>query len=78
MRVHWLQHAAHEELGCIAPWLAPGGRVVHWKPGGLAEDERAAGLAAAQGLGLLAVNDVEFRLPGAKAPRRLVVYERPS
>jgi GMP synthase-like glutamine amidotransferase len=22
MRVHWLQHAAHEELGCIAPWLA--------------------------------------------------------
>jgi len=22
MRVHWLQHAEHEELGCIAPWLA--------------------------------------------------------
>lgn len=22
MRVHWLQHAAHEDLGCIAPWLA--------------------------------------------------------
>ena len=20
-RVHWLQHADHEELGCIAPWL---------------------------------------------------------
>lgn len=20
-RVHWLQHAEHEELGCIAPWL---------------------------------------------------------
>lgn len=22
MRVHWLQHAEHEDLGCIAPWLA--------------------------------------------------------
>lgn len=22
MRVHWLQHAEHEELGCIGPWLA--------------------------------------------------------
>lgn len=22
MRVHWLQHADFEELGCIAPWLA--------------------------------------------------------
>lgn len=22
MRVHWLQHAEHETLGCIAPWLA--------------------------------------------------------
>lgn len=21
MRVHWLQHAAHETLGCIEPWL---------------------------------------------------------
>lgn len=21
MRVHWLQHAAHETLGCIGPWL---------------------------------------------------------
>ncbi|HUP90715.1 MAG TPA: type 1 glutamine amidotransferase [Solimonas sp.] len=25
MRVHWLQHAAHEDLGCIAPWLATRG-----------------------------------------------------
>jgi GMP synthase-like glutamine amidotransferase len=25
MRVHWLQHAEHEELGCIAPWLAARG-----------------------------------------------------
>lgn len=22
MRIHWLQHAEHEDLGCIAPWLA--------------------------------------------------------
>lgn len=21
MKVHWLQHAQHEQLGCIAPWL---------------------------------------------------------
>lgn len=25
MRVAWFQHAAHEELGCIAPWLAERG-----------------------------------------------------
>ena len=25
MKVHWLQHADHEELGCIAPWLAARG-----------------------------------------------------
>ena len=25
MRVHWLQHAEYEDLGCIAPWLAARG-----------------------------------------------------
>ena len=25
MRVHWLQHADFEDLGCIAPWLADAG-----------------------------------------------------
>jgi GMP synthase-like glutamine amidotransferase len=25
MRVHWIQHAEHEGLGCIAPWLAARG-----------------------------------------------------
>ena len=25
MHVHWLQHAEHEDLGCIAPWLAAQG-----------------------------------------------------
>jgi len=30
MRVHWLQHAAEDGLGCIAPWLAQRGhRVTH-------------------------------------------------
>jgi GMP synthase-like glutamine amidotransferase len=30
MRVHWLQHAEHEDLGCIGPWLAQRGhRVRH-------------------------------------------------
>ena len=29
MRVHWLQHADHEDLGCIAPWLARHGMPVH-------------------------------------------------
>lgn len=28
MRVHWLQHAEHEGLGCIAPWLAQRGHRV--------------------------------------------------
>ncbi|HVT34462.1 MAG TPA: type 1 glutamine amidotransferase [Nevskiaceae bacterium] len=28
MRVHWLQHAEHEELGSIAPWLAARGDAV--------------------------------------------------
>ena len=28
MRVHWLQHADFEDLGCIAPWLAQRGDTV--------------------------------------------------
>lgn len=28
MHVHWLQHADHEDLGCIAPWLAARGHSV--------------------------------------------------
>lgn len=33
MKVHWLQHAEHEELGCIAPWLAGrGDTVTHTRP----------------------------------------------
>ncbi|MBV8062505.1 MAG: type 1 glutamine amidotransferase [Nevskia sp.] len=29
MRVHWLQHADFEDLGCIAPWLAQRGHAVN-------------------------------------------------
>ena len=61
-----------------APWIARGGRIVHWKPDALSAEERAAGLSTAKGLGLVALDDVEFRVPGAKAPRRLVIYERPA
>src|SRR5437899_8864379 len=28
MKVHWLQHADFEDLGCIAPWLAARGDAV--------------------------------------------------
>ncbi|MDB5985703.1 MAG: type 1 glutamine amidotransferase [Nevskia sp.] len=28
MRIHWLQHADFEDLGCIGPWLAAHGHVV--------------------------------------------------
>jgi GMP synthase-like glutamine amidotransferase len=28
LRVHWLQHAEFEDLGCIAPWLARRGDIV--------------------------------------------------
>ncbi len=28
MRIHWLQHADFEDLGCIAPWLAAQGHAV--------------------------------------------------
>lgn len=28
MRIHWLQHADFEDLGCIAPWLAARGHAV--------------------------------------------------
>ncbi len=60
-----------------APWLAPGGRIVHWKAFGLDAAERAAGLSLAKGYGLRALEDLEFRAPGSGFPRRLVVYERP-
>jgi 16S rRNA G527 N7-methylase RsmG len=59
-----------------APWLAPRGRLVHWKPAPLDEAERAAGDAAAKKGGLVPLEDVVFRVPGATADRRLVIYQR--
>jgi 16S rRNA G527 N7-methylase RsmG len=60
-----------------APWLARGGRLVHWKPGALSDAERGAGLEAARAAGLVALDDVEFDGGAGAAGRRLVVYARP-
>jgi len=56
-----------------APWLARGGRIVHWKAGALDPAERVAGDEAARATGLSTEPDVEFEL-GSGAKRRLVVY----
>ena len=81
-RVDLVVARAVGELGPVtkeaAPWLARGGRVVHWKPGALDPAERAEGDRAARAAGLALLPDVEFRVPGAVSPRRLVVYERPA
>ncbi|MFV1958735.1 MAG: 16S rRNA (guanine(527)-N(7))-methyltransferase RsmG [Planctomycetota bacterium] len=58
-----------------APWLAPGGRVVHWKGRGLVEKEIEAGRAAARVGGLRARPWVEC--DDEAGPAHLVVYERP-
>jgi 16S rRNA G527 N7-methylase RsmG len=60
-----------------APWVAPGGRVVHWKPAALDPAEREAGVLAARAAGLRPLADVEFSPGGRSGERRLVVYERP-
>jgi len=56
-----------------APWLARGGRIVHWKAGALDAAELAAGRETARALGLRASPDVEFTLPSG-ATRRLVIF----
>lgn len=58
-----------------APWLARGGRLVHWKSADLADDERAAGLKVARQAGLTALPDLVFD-PPRPGPGRLVIYER--
>jgi 16S rRNA G527 N7-methylase RsmG len=58
------------------PWLAPRGRIVHWKPSPVKEAERTEGDAAAKNAGLAVLGDVVFRVPGAAADRGLVIYER--
>ena len=61
-----------------APWLAPGGLLVHWKSEGLEAAERDAGLEAARAAGLRPLTDVEFRVGDRATGRRLVRYERPG
>ena len=61
-----------------APWLARGGRLVHWKSADVSDDERREGLAAATAAGLVARPDVAFTVSPAHPPRLLVVYERPA
>jgi 16S rRNA G527 N7-methylase RsmG len=60
-----------------APWLARGGRVVHWKSADVSADERRAGDDAARSLGLVPCDDIAFRVTPERPPRVLVVYERP-
>ncbi len=59
-----------------APWLAPGGRLAHWKGRGLSREEIAAGEVAAREAGLdpLPVLSCE----DDAGPARLVVYECPD
>jgi len=61
-----------------APWLAPGGRLAHWKPSRIDARETAEGDAAALAAGLVRRDDVVFRAAGAQEPRRIVVLERPT
>ena len=61
-----------------APWLAPGGILVHWKSEALDALERAAGLEAARSAGLVALPDLEFRVGERTTGRRLVRYQRPG
>jgi 16S rRNA (guanine527-N7)-methyltransferase len=67
-----------EEVTRIAaPWLAPGGRIVHWKGESLDEAERAAGRAAALAAGLSPPLEIAFG-PPPPGPARLVIVERPG
>jgi 16S rRNA (guanine527-N7)-methyltransferase len=59
-----------------ASWLAPGGRIAHWKGAGLGEEERGAGQAAAARAGLVVLPDLCFA--DDAGPARIVVYERPA
>jgi 16S rRNA (guanine527-N7)-methyltransferase len=58
-----------------APWLAPQGRIAHWKGENLAEAERAEAGREARGLGLRLAADLDLR-PVPPGPARFVVYER--
>lgn len=55
-----------------APFVAPGGRLVHWKGPGLGREELAEGRRVAAGLGL-----VEGPTQSGEGERTLRVFERP-
>ncbi|MHC5009611.1 MAG: 16S rRNA (guanine(527)-N(7))-methyltransferase RsmG [Planctomycetota bacterium] len=57
------------------PWLAPGGRIAHWKGERLTPAEQEAGHALARAAGLRVAP--ELRFPDAYGPARIVIYERP-
>ncbi len=61
-------------LRAVAPWLAPGGRVAHWKGARLAEAERRAGERTAATLALSVLPDLRFE--DDAGPAHLVVYAR--
>lgn len=58
------------------PWLAPGGRLAHWKGRGLEHRETGAGAAAARRAGLVVLPVLSF--DDEAGPRHLVLYERPG
>jgi 16S rRNA G527 N7-methylase RsmG len=58
-----------------APWLAPGGRVLHWKGAAFPEAERKEARRAAAGLRLVALPELDLG-PPPPGPARLVIYAR--
>jgi 16S rRNA (guanine527-N7)-methyltransferase len=66
-----------EVLRDAAPWLAPGGRCLHWKPDAVDPAERAAADAVAAKAGLRPLPDHVFDVPGLAGRRRVVRHERP-
>lgn len=64
-----------ETTKIAAPWLAPTGRIAHWKGRTLAEEEIRLGAATAQAAGLRALPALDF--DDEAGPAHLLLYERP-
>ena len=64
-----------EAVRMAAPWLAPGGRIAHWKGRSLSDEETRAGTAAARGATLRVLPPLAFE--DDAGPGHLVLYERP-
>jgi 16S rRNA (guanine527-N7)-methyltransferase len=64
-----------EAVGMAAAWLAPGGRLAHWKGRALSVEEVRAGEAAARRAGLCVLPTLTF--DDEAGPARLVLAERP-